>query len=76
MKYTVDEIIDNIAKLVSCTTDEVLELNLNLLPINIHEGSILIKEDNIFKEDTKDEEKRRARIEEKLARLKKIQKKD
>lgn len=57
MKYTVDEIIDNIAKLVSCTTDEVLELNLNLLPINIHEGSILIKEDNIFKEDTKDEEK-------------------
>lgn len=69
MKWAVDEIIDNIAVLENIETLEKLEVDISLLPYFVHEGSILISQDNKYILDETEEERRRRLIEEKFKRL-------
>ena len=48
MLYTVDEIIDNIVVLENRDNLEMIKVNKNILPKDIHEGSVLEYKDNIY----------------------------
>lgn len=48
MLYTVDEIIDNIVVLENRDNLEMIKVNKNILPKDIHEGSIIEYKDNIY----------------------------
>ena len=71
MKYAVDRIEGNIAICENLDTKEIKEVELNLLPKRIKDGTILIYENNKYKIDKNEEEKRRLAILEKFNRLKK-----
>lgn len=69
MKYALDRIEENIAILENIETGERRKISIFNLPQNIHEGTILKKENNTYLIDTKEEEKRRKLIEEKFKKL-------
>ena len=71
MKYAVDRVEENIAVCQNLDTNEIIEIDLKLLPKRIKDGTILIYEDNKYKIDKKEEEKRKLGILEKFNRLKK-----
>ena len=71
MKYAVDRIEGNIAVCENLDTKEIKEVELNLLPKRIKDGTILIYENNKYKIDKNEEEKRRLAVLEKFNRLKK-----
>ena len=48
MLYTVDEIIDNIVVLENRDNLEMIKVNKNILPKDIHEGSVIEYKDNIY----------------------------
>lgn len=73
MKYAIDRIIDNIAVLENIETKEKKEVNIDALPENVKEGSILIEKINYIL-DLDEEEKRREILRARLDRLKKIKK--
>lgn len=69
MKYTVDRIEDNIVVLENRLTQEIININKEYLPSSIHEGSILIYENNEYKELKEEELSQRKKIEERFKRL-------
>lgn len=69
MKWIVDRIENNLVVLENSTTREIKEVELNLLPSSIHEGAILIKQENKYILDEEEEFKRRKEIEERFKRL-------
>ena len=71
MKYAVDRIEDNIVVLENINTKEKLEVQKELLPSNIKDGTILIFENNEYKFDLIEEELRRKKIQERFNRLRK-----
>lgn len=71
MKYAVDKIEDNIATCENIETKEKIEINVNDLPRNIKDGSIIIFENNQYKVDESEEKLRRLSILEKFNKLKK-----
>ena len=71
MKYSVDRIEGNIAILESLTTKEQKEVNIEVLPTDIKEGTILSYENEIYKNDTVLEQQRRKSIQNKFNMLKK-----
>lgn len=71
MKYAIDRIENNIATCQNLETNEMVEIDLNLLPKKVKDGTILIYENNEYKIDKISEEKRRQAILEKFNRLKK-----
>ena len=71
MKYAVDRIEGNIAVCENLDTKETIEIELSLLPKRVKDGTILIYENNKYKIDKEEEEKRRRAILEKFNRLKK-----
>ena len=71
MKYAIDRIEDELAILENIDTKEKKEINIKELPKNIKEGSILVFENNSYKEDLQEEEIRRKKIQEKFNRLRK-----
>lgn len=68
MKYVVDEIINDIAKLENIETKEIKEININLLPPNIKEGNVVI-EGKTYTIDKEEEQKRNNSILEKFKNL-------
>ncbi len=70
MKYAVDRIEEDIVVLENIKTNELLEVNVKDLPKDIHEGSILVKEDDKFIIDLDTEKERRESLRERLERLK------
>lgn len=48
MIYIVDRIENNIAILENKKTKEMIDVDINILPPNIHEGAILIFKDNKY----------------------------
>ena len=70
MKYAIDRIEENIAILENINTKEKLEININELPKEIKEGSILVFKDNKYIIDEAEEENRRKIILEKFNKLK------
>lgn len=69
--YIVDEIIENKVKLENINTKEIKIELLDILPGNIHEGSVLIFQDDKYIIDKNTEEKRRISLRERLNKLKK-----
>lgn len=71
MKYAIDRIEDNIATLENIDNNEIINIDINNLPKNIKEGTILKYENNTYTIDEKEELERRKKIQAKFARLKK-----
>lgn len=69
MKYTVDKIENDIVVLENRTTQEMINVKKETLPTSIHEGSILIYENNQYKESINEELEQRKKIEERFKRL-------
>lgn len=69
MKWAIDKIENNIAILEEITTKEKKEVSTLILPSSIHEGSILIFENNTYSLDIEIEQKRRQEILERFKRL-------
>ena len=76
MKYAVDKIIDEIAVIEDMETQEMKEVNLELLPEEIQEGNILVYQDNEYFIDRQYEATRRQTLEEKLEELKRLREED
>lgn len=74
MKYAIDQIEENIAVCESIETKEKIQLPTSILPSEIHEGAIIVKQGEKYIMDNAEELRRRKRIEEKLTRLKSLAK--
>lgn len=72
MKYAVDRIEDNIVIIEDIETKEKEEILITDIVGQVHEGSIIIKKDNIYVCDIEEEEVRRKKLREKLERLKNL----
>lgn len=62
MKFAIDRIENNIAILENLKTKEKKEISIQLLPSDIKEGMIIIKNNNKYYIDKDEEIKRRKRI--------------
>lgn len=71
MKYAVDRIENNIVVLQNLETSEMSEVNIDKVPRDVKEGSILVLENNEYKLDINEESKRRENLLERFNRLKK-----
>ena len=72
MKYSVDRIIDNIVVLENLDTKELLEIDIEKLPKNIKDGTILKLENNQYLLDEITQKTREETIREKMERLKRL----
>lgn len=68
--FSVDQIIDDIVILENINTKEKREVDIDILPDNIKEGSILKYENNLYYIDLDVEQRRRSEFRERLERLK------
>ena len=73
MKYSVDEIIDEIIKLENLETRDIIYLDKKDLDFNIRENDILVFKNNKYYKDNNLKEKRIDMLKEKLERLKNSQ---
>ena len=73
MKYSVDEIIDEIIKLEDLETRDIVYLDKKDLDFDIRENDILIFKNNKYYKDDNLKEKRIDMLKEKLERLKNSQ---
>lgn len=69
--WSIDRIEENIAILENRTTQELKEVDINLLPSNIKEGSIVNYKNNTYTLELSKEEKIRQEILERFQRLRK-----
>lgn len=69
MKFVVDEIIDDVAKLENILDGNIIYVNVNLLPSNVKETDVLLYEDNNYILDNEKKEERYNNIKEKFERL-------
>ena len=69
MKFVVDEIIDDVAKLENILDGNIIYVNVNLLPSNVNESDVLLYEDNNYILDNEKKEERYNSIKEKFERL-------
>lgn len=74
MNYAVDRIDENIATIENIINKGKKEVPLELLPKNVKEGSIITLEGGTYILNSNEEETRRKIIEEKLNRLKNLNK--
>ena len=73
MKYSVDEIIDDIIKLENLETREIIYINKSDIDFDIYENDILVFENNKYIKDDELKNKRVNMLREKLERLKNSQ---
>lgn len=73
MKYSVDEIIDDIIKLEHLETREIIYINKSDIDFDIYENDILVLENNKYIKDDELKNKRVNILKEKLERLKNSQ---
>lgn len=73
MKYSVDEIIDDIIKLENLETMEIIYINKSDIDFDIYENDILVFENNKYIKDDELKNKRVNMLKEKLERLKNSQ---
>lgn len=72
MKYSIDRIENDIAVLENIDTNELIEVEISLLPENVKEINIVIYEDDEYKLDQQTEETRKKDL---LSRFNKLKKK-
>lgn len=71
MKYSVDRIENDIAILENLDTREIIEVNINELPMNIHDGITLLYDGTNYTIDREEHKSRIEMMREKMSRLKK-----
>ncbi|MBQ7104594.1 MAG: DUF3006 domain-containing protein [Bacilli bacterium] len=71
MKYVVDRIEDSVVVLENLNNKEKLELQKEILPSGIKDGSVVVLKDNKYVLDLEEEQRRRQSILERFNRLKK-----
>lgn len=71
MRWIIDRIENHLAILEQMETKEKKEVDIALLPSSIHEGAILIFQNNQYQLSNKEEDIRRKVIEERFERLRK-----
>lgn len=71
MKYSIDKIEKEIVILENIDTGEKKEVNINLLPIDIKEGTIIIFDNDSYVVDKKEQKARMDNIMSRFQRLKK-----
>ena len=69
MKFTVDKIENDIVVLENLSDNSIIEVPLILIP-NVKEKDIIMYENNTFKFDLEEKEKRELSIKERMAKLK------
>ena len=69
--FAIDRIEDNIVVLENIETKENREIHREILPINIHEGTIVRCDNNSYIVNEDEEEKRRREILERFQNLRK-----
>ena len=69
MKYSVDEIIDDIIKLENLETREIIYINKSDIDFDIYENDILVLENNKYIKDDELKNKRVNMLKEKLEKL-------
>ena len=69
MKFSVDKIENNIVILENLSDNSIIEVPLILIP-NVKEKDIIMYENNTFKFDLEEKEKRELSIKERLEKLK------
>ena len=69
MKFAVDKIEDDIVVLENLSDNSIIEVPLILIP-NVKEKDIIMYENNTFKFDLEEKEKRELTIKERMAKLK------
>ena len=72
MKYSIDRIENDIAVLENIDTNELIEVEISLLPENVKETNIVVYEDDEYKLDQHTEETRKKDL---LSRFNKLKKK-
>ena len=70
MIYIVDRIENNIAVLENKETNEIINIDISILPTNLKEGNVLRYENNTYILDKKKKKKRRQLLLEKFNKLK------
>lgn len=70
MRYIVDRIEGDIAVLESVEPKEIIEVSVYELPSSIHDGSVLVYENDKYSTDEKYEEDRKNSIQDKFNKLK------
>lgn len=71
MKYSIDRIENDIAVLENIDTNEIIEIEISLLPENIKESNIVIYENNKYKLDQETEDSRKKDLLSRFSKLKK-----
>ena len=71
MKYTVDEIINDVVTIINTETEEKKYVDLSNMPDGIKENDVLVFENNTYRKDVDEEELRRQRIQDKMNMLRK-----
>ena len=71
MKYSIDRIENDIAVLENIDTNEIIEIEISLLPENIKESNIVIYENNKYKLDQETEYSRKKDLLSRFSKLKK-----
>ena len=69
MKYSVDEIIDDVIKLENLNSKELVYLKKEDLDFDVKENDILVLKDGKYKKDENAKEERTKYLQEKLERL-------
>ncbi|MCI6265929.1 MAG: DUF3006 domain-containing protein [Erysipelotrichaceae bacterium] len=69
MKWIIDRFEEKIAIIENEITKEKKEVNTSLLPTSIHEGSILLYQNNKYILSEKEEDQKRKEIEERFKKL-------
>ena len=70
MKYTVDEIIDDVAILVNILTGDKKYVNINDIDFVIRENDVLVFENGLYKKNDSEKEIIESRIKNKMEFLK------
>lgn len=71
MKYSIDKIENNIATLENIDTQEIIEVDILLLPEGSKESSIIIQKNEQYILDKQEEKKRKENLFNRFSKLKK-----
>lgn len=74
MKYAVDRIVEDIAVLENIYNGVIVEVSVKKLPKGVHEGSIVVLDNEKYILDEKEENKRRESLRNRLEKLKNLKK--
>ena len=69
MRFVVDEIINDVAKLENIVDGNIIYVNVNILPNEVKETDVLLYQDNNYILDNEKKEERYNSIKEKFERL-------